>query len=456
MTTLPTYHNHQEILPGMEQGHRSSADNGMGIARFVFFGLLCLTVFVGGSAYWAHQAKLDGAVFADASLVVEGNRKTVQHFDGGIVRTLLVADGDMVVAGQTLLRLESTEIDVTVDVLSSQVGELIVRRARLLAQLKTADAFPLPKMETLLDGALSERHWYASYLTQKELFDTELRARRTEEEILVQRMESLQQEVAGLQEQRDSNTRQSKISETELQSLETLFAKGLVTGNRVSAINAEIERLRGADASLKTAQARAENEIGQLQLTGVSQKALRAEAITTELARIEAQLAEIGPQLSGALERRNRVEVKAPVSGHVVNLAIFTTGGVVRPGQAILEIVPDGEDLIAEARVKTTDIERLEIGQTARVRLTAFEQEEVPEAIGKIAQISADSLQDDRTGEEYFVVQVAMDERQSAQVASLDLVPGMPVGLFVNTGERTALSYLTAPLRDRLQRTFIE
>ena len=140
----------------------------------------------------------------------------------------------------------------------------------------------------------------------------------------------------------------------------------------------------------------------------------------------------------------------------MVNLSVFTSGGVIRPGQTILEIVPDGEDLIVEARVKTTDIENLEIGQTARVRLTAFEQEDIPEAVGKITQISADSLQDDRTGDEYFVVQVAMSEQQPPQVAALDLVPGMPVGLFVNTGERTALSYLSAPLRERLRRAFIE
>ncbi|MEM7056562.1 MAG: HlyD family type I secretion periplasmic adaptor subunit [Pseudomonadota bacterium] len=455
MTMLPIDRNRQEILPGNHQSPRSF-EKGMGITRFVFLGLLCLTIFIGGSIYWAYRAKLDGAIFADASLVVEGNRKSVQHFDGGIVRALLVADGDTVLQGQTLLRLDATEIDVTLDVLSSQAGELIVRRARLLAQVENAKTFPVPDIDMLLDGKLTQAHWYASYVTQKELFDTELRARRTEQQILNQRMASLRQEIAGLQEQRDSNTRQSTISKEELEGLEALFVKGLVTGNRVSAINAEIERLRGADASLKTAQARAENEIDQLKLTLVSQKRLRAEAITTELARIEAQLAEIGPQLSGAIERRNRTEVKAPVSGQIVNLAVFTTGGVIRPGQAILEIVPDGEDLVVEARVKTTDIERLEIGQMARVRLTAFEQEEIPEAIGTIAQISADSLEDDRTGEEYFIVKVAMDDSQPTQVAALDLVPGMPVGLFVNTGERSALSYLTAPLRERLKRTFIE
>ncbi|MEO1494375.1 MAG: HlyD family type I secretion periplasmic adaptor subunit [Pseudomonadota bacterium] len=287
-------------------------------------------------------------------------------------------------------------------------------------------------------------------------FDTERRARRAEREILDQRIQSLREEIAGLQEQRASNARQSSISQDELAGLDTLFKKGLVTGNRISAINVEIERLRGSDASLKTAQARAENEIGQLQLTGISQMRLRAEAITTELAGIEARLAEIGPQLAGALERLSRIEIKAPVSGRIVNLAVFTTGGVIRPGADILEIVPDGEALIVEARVQTTDIESLTIGQSARVQLSAFEQDDIPEALGKIANISADSLKDERSGDDYFIVQVAMDETQPPRIAALDLVPGMPVGLFINTGERTAMSYLTAPLRERLRRTFIE
>lgn len=455
MNTLGNYHGGQEVLEAVDYRRAASSDPSPRIGAYVLVGFLCLAFFIGGAGYWAYQARLDGAVFAEASLVVEGNRKTVQHLDGGIVRSILVTDGDAVVAGQTLLRLDSGEIDVTVDVLSSQFGELTVRRARLLAQLDQAERFDLTALEDL-SQALHENHWYAAYLTQKELFDTELRARRTEEEILSQRIGSLHQEIAGLQEQRDSNARQSQISQTELQGLEALFRKGLVTGNRVSAINVEIERLRGSDASLKTAQARAENEIGQLQLTGISQKRLRAEAITTELAGIEARLAELGPQLSGALERRARIEIKAPVSGRVVNLAVFTAGGVIRPGQALLEIVPDGEELIVEARVRTTDIESLEIGQTARVRLTAFEQDDLPEATGHIARISADSLQDDRTGDDYFVVKVTMDEQQPARIAALELVPGMPVGLFVNTGERTALSYLTQPLRERLQRTFIE
>ncbi|MGD1927197.1 MAG: HlyD family type I secretion periplasmic adaptor subunit [Paracoccaceae bacterium] len=456
MSNVQHYRGHHEMMNSVSYERAERATPEPHIRGFVVLGLLCLVFFFGGAVYWAYKAKLDGAVFAEASLVVDGNRKSVQHLDGGIVRALLVGDGDPVVAGQSLLTLDSTELDVTLDVLSSQAGDLTIRRARLLAQIDDAEAFSRPDVTSLLGGVLPEKHWLTAYLTQKDLFDSELRARKVEEELLAQRMENLRQEVQGLQEQRDSNSRQAKISEEELESLDRLFRKGLVTGNRVSAIKSEIERLRGIDASLKTAQARARNEIGQIKLTGLSQKRLRTEAIATELAGIEAQLTEIGPQLSGALERRNRVEIKAPVSGRVVNLEVFTTGGVIRPGQSILEIVPDGEDLIVEAQVKTSDIESLEVGQTARLQLTAFQQEDVPEATGRIAQISADSLKDDRTGDEFFMVRVHLDERQSPKVATLDLLPGMPVGLFVNTGARTALSYLTQPLRDRLRRTFIE
>ena len=333
MNSLQTYQGHQEVLAAVDYRRSDFSDAAPRIGRYVLLGFLCLSFFVGGAAYWAYKARLDGAVFAEASLVVDGNRKAVQHLDGGIVRAIRVADGDAVEAGQTLISLDSGEIDVTVDVLSSQVGELAIRRARLLAQIAQSSQFDLSSVAALSE-TMHQRHWYPAFLTQKDLFDTELRARRAEEEILDQRIESLMQEISGLQDQRDSNRRQSEISQTELAGLEELFRKGLVTGNRVSAINVEIERLRGVDASLKTAQARAQNEIGQLELTGISQKRLRAEAITTELAGIEARLAELGPQLSGATERLARVEIKAPVSGPLELLKLCAMGRINRDADA--------------------------------------------------------------------------------------------------------------------------
>lgn len=423
------------------------------IGRFVLSGLIVAALFVGGSTYWAASSKLDGAVVAPASFVVEGNRKTVDHLDGGIVRAIHVADGDMVEAGQPLFDLDSTDIDVELDVLGSQLGELGVRQERLLAQI---GANPFDRMIVERAINIPMIHWDASFRTQKQLFDTEARARASEAAIMDQRIVSLDAQIDGLEEQRASNAAQLAITQTELAGLRTLLEKGLVAVPRLNAREIEIERLRGEDAALRTRQAQLRDQIGELRLSSLGQQTLRDEAIATEIASVQARAAALRPQYAGTMERLRRVSVTAPVSGRVVNMTALTAGGVIRPGAPVLDIVPSGGALLLEARVGTGDVDSLRIGQATRIRLSAFEQGDIPEATGQIITISADSLEDDRTGEPYFLARIALDETQPAAVAALDLLPGMPADLFIGTGERTALNYLVRPLTDRLAKAFVE
>ncbi|MCG7521572.1 HlyD family type I secretion periplasmic adaptor subunit [Ruegeria sp. Ofav3-42] len=432
------------------------ADGSSGIKRYVLFGLLTLGAFVGGSAYWAFASKLDGAVVAPASFVVEGDRKTVEHLDGGIIDSILVADGEFIKAGQPLVRLDSTEIDVELSVLGSQLGELSVRRARLLAQMSGNELFDEPTALAGFREGMDRLHWVSPYVTQKQLFDAEARARRTEAQINAQRIQGLRNQIAGLNEQRGATQNQIDITQVELSNLQSLLAKGLVAVTRVSARQIELERLGGVDASLRTQIAQSEDQVQELQLSLISQQKLRDEVIAGELAVVDAQLDLIRSQFMGVSERQKRTQVLAPTSGRVVNLAVSTTGGVIRPGEPIMDIVPANQALIVEARINTGDIDKLQIGQTTRVRLSAFAQADVPEASGRIFDISADALEDDRTGEPYFKARVKLDADQPIEVAALDLVPGMPADLFVNTGERAVISYLSQPIRDRLAKTFIE
>ena len=434
----------------------ADADALSSIKGFVFFGLTVLALFGGGAFYWAMTSKLDGAIVAPASFAVEGNRKTVEHLEGGIVREILVRDGDFVEAGQTLVTLDSTDLDVDLDVITSQMNALEIRRARLLAQFYDQPDFTQQAVAELLKDGVSPGDWGAAFVAQKQLFDAEQRARQTEAAILTQRVSGLQDQIAGLDEQRSSNARQLAISDIELTTLETLQDKGLVGVSRVNAIRLDIERLTGADAGLRAQQRQASNEINALRLTAINQAERREEAITSELAAVEAQLAVVAPQYQGAAERLKRIVVTAPVSGRVVGLSVFTDGGVVRPGAPILDIVPENEALIIEARVATVDIEKLFIGQKTRVQLSAFDLAEVPEAQGRIIDISADSFEDDRSGQDYYLAKVRLDQAQSQEVAALSFLPGMPADVFVNTGEKTALAYLAQPIKDRLARTFIE
>lgn len=429
---------------------------GVGIKGFVFVGLLVAASFIGGSSYWATASKLDGAVVAPATFVVEGNRKTVEHLDGGIVRTIAVSNGDLVEAGQTLLELDSTDLGVDLDVIKNQLSDLMVRRARLLAQLQGAENFTADDVATSLSVSLDPADWNTVYVTQKLLFDAERRSRVAEKAVMEQRVAGLEDQIRGVQAQRESNRRQLDITSQELVDLQSLLDKGLVATARVNARRVEVERLNGVDASLATQETQARNQINELRLTATGTQRLRDETASNELALVEASLTSLAPQYLGASERLKRVAITAPVSGRVVEMTVFTAGGVVRPGMPILDIVPADQPLVIEARVNTGDIEKLFVGQSSRIRLSVFDQGEVPEATGQIINISADSLEDERTGQYYYVAQVKLDDEQTEQVAALDLVPGMPADLFVNTGERTALSYLAQPLSERLARTFIE
>lgn len=452
LTPKPT----QSVLVLEDYNRIQTKKQGAGISGFVFLGALVVAGFLGGAAYWATASKLDGAVVAPASFVVEGNRKTVEHIDGGIVRDIRVSNGDLVEAGQVLLELDNTDLGVELDVITSQLRDLSVRRARLLAQLQRAETFDQSDVANALRVPLERATWLSAYSTQKLLFDAEKRSRTAEDALTEQRVSSLEDQMRGLQAQRASNARQLDIVRQELSNLETLLDKGLIAVARVNARRVEAERLTGVDAVLHAQEAQSRNEISALRLATIATQTLRDEAASTELAQIEASLATLEPQYTGAVERLKRVAILAPVSGRVVEMTVFTSGGVIRPGAPILDIVPLDEPLVVEARVNTADIEKLYVGQSSRVRLSAFDQGDVPEAQGTIVGISADSLEDERTGQFYYVARVKLDDEQTSDVAALDLVPGMPADLFVNTGERTALSYLTQPLSDRLARTFIE
>ncbi len=456
MTSALTPLGQTSLMPLEDYNRVQQKAPGSGIFWFILVGVLVIVAFIGGTTYWAITSKLDGAVVAPASFVVEGNRKTIQHLDGGIVSSILVKNGDLVEAGQTLLELDSTDLGVDLDVIESQISDLSVRRARLVAQLKGTQMFEQADVARSLRMALDQAVWSDAYVTQKLLFEAEQRSRQAEDALSRQRIANLEDQVHGLQAQRASNTRQLEITQQELGNLQTLLAKGLVAAVRVNARRVEVERLHGVDAALQTQEAQARNEISELRLATLGAQTVRDQAASTELAQIEAALATLEPQYVGATERLKRIAITAPVSGRVVEMSVFTTGGVVRPGAPILDIVPSDQPLVVEARVNTADIEKLYVGQSSRIRLSAFDQGDVPEAEGRIVDISADSLEDERTGQYYYLARVELDAEQPQEVASLDLVAGMPADLFVNTGERTALTYLTQPLSERLARTFIE
>ena len=434
----------QDLLPAAE-----TVRDGLG--PYVWFGLLVLLGLIGGLAGWSVTAKLDGAVIVPGTFTVESSRKTVQHLEGGVVSQILVGEGDLVRKGQALLRLDSTIDRANLGVVESQLDELLARRARLLAESRDAEALEFP-FELL--GRRSDPDVVVILAGQKELFVARRSSREAEAALLRQRISRFQEEIAGVQAQRASNRREIAIVEKELDGLRRLFEKGYATITRLLALERAAERIRGEIAEHNASIARARNGIEELKLERIQSARDFREAATAELRQIEPQIATLKERQVAAAQRLERVEVKAPQDGIVVGLQVNTIGGVIRAGDAILDLVPAGEDLVIEARVPTADVDRVAEGQTSRVRLTAFDQATTPEVAGEVIAVSADSFEDESSGARYYNARIRLSDKDRWSKEGIDLVPGMPAEVFIQTGSRTALSYFVKPLTDRLSRTF--
>ncbi|WP_282607075.1 HlyD family type I secretion periplasmic adaptor subunit [Pelagibius sp. Alg239-R121] len=424
-----------------------------GLGVYVWVGLILLIGLVGGLVGWSVTAKLDGAVVVPGTFTVESSRKTVQHLEGGIISELLVGEGDLVRQGQVLLRLDSTIDRANLGVVEGQLDELLARRARLRAESRgiEAIAFPSLLLERRGDPAVE-----AILAGQEELFFVRRASRAGQAELVQQRIARFREEIAGVQAQRVSSKREIAFVDEELVGLRKLYKKGYATLSRVLSLEREAERIRGEVAGHNASIARARNGIEELKLElAQADRDLREEA-TAELRLTEPQIASLQERQVAAAQRLKRVEVTAPQDGVVVGLEVNTIGGVIRPGDAILDLVPADEDLVIEARIPTDDVDRIAQGQASRVRLTAFDQSTTPEVTGEVIAVSADSFTDEVSGTRYYNARIRLTDEENWSENGIELVPGMPAEIFIQTGSRTALSYFVKPLTDRLSRTFTD
>jgi len=421
------------------------------ISKHVVFASLVMLMLVGGLGGWAAMASLQGAVIAPGTFVVERNVKKVQHNYGGIVSEINVKNGDLVEAGQVLLRLDPTQILAEIGIIKSQIIELTARRARLSAERDNLPTvvFPTGFIEQSSDAR-------AAADGEVRLFEENSRTRESQKEQLRLRVEQLEEEIRGLSAQRDAKNGEIKIIRQELAQVRNLYDKQLTAVSRVYAMQREEQRLSGELGGLIAQIARAKGQISEIkvQILAVDENA-RAQA-QRELRMIEAKLPELAERETAALDRLRRVDIRAPQKGIVHELAVHTIGGVVTAAEQIMLIVPEEDNLTIEARIAPTDVDQVVVGRPAKLRLSAFNQQTTPEVTGRVIQVSADVTVDPKTGQNYYLARLEMDERKLRAIGDVTLVPGMPVEVFISTGERTALSYLAKPLMDQMNRAFRE
>lgn len=412
------------------------------VRKHLFFSLFVTIFVVIGIGGWATFTEISGAVVSSGTVVVESNIKQVQHREGGIVRQINVKDGDLVDSGDLLLSLDDTVTRANLAVITKQLRELTAQELRLEAERDELKAISWPeeRIESLGD---IERG-------QQLLLEARQNSKDGRKNQLEEQIRQFNKQSEGLEAQVTAKESEIELIKEELADLDGLLNKQLVSKSRVSALRREQARLSGEYGDLIAQIARTKEAISERQIQILQiEESYRAEVLE-QLQEARSRIAQLEEQKIAAEDELTRVDIVAPRSGFVHQLSVHTIGGVVAPGETVMQIVPREDQLIIEAQVQPVDIDQLAPGQVARIRFPSFDQRTTPELNAKLLTVAADLTQDERTGLSYYTAKLIIDDTELEKLGSQTLVPGMPVETFLQTGERTVLSYLVKPVTDQI------
>jgi HlyD family secretion protein len=412
--------------------------------------VLLLVVGVGG---WAATVQISGALIAQGSIVVDQNVQKVQHPTGGIVGELRVRDGDRVKAGDILVRLDETVMRANLAIITKGLNELSARKARLEAERDGAETITFPPA---LLAQVDDADAVSAVSSERKLFQLRRAERLGQKAQLQQRMRQLNEEIGGIEAQQSAKAQEMTLIERELAGVRDLYARNLVQLTRLTQLEREVARLGGERAQLVAGAAQAKGKIAEINLQILQIDQNLSSEVAKELRDIDGKIGEFVERKVTAEDQLRRTDIRAPQAGVVFQSAVHTIGGVITAGDPIMLIVPDADKLQVEAKVNPQDIDQLQIGQRAVLRFSAFNSRTTPEVDGEVTRVSADTSTDQRTGQSYYTIRIALPPETVTQLGDVRLLPGMPVEAFVQTGERTVISYLMKPLHDQFMRAFRE
>ncbi len=422
--------------------------------RPLLLGFVTLALLVGGFGGWSMLTTIAGAVVAPGVVEVSRHRQVVQHPEGGVVAEILVADGDLVAAGAPLVRLDGTLIRSELTIVESQFFEILARRGRLEAERDGADTILFaPELAAL---AATHADIHALMEGQQRLFEARATSQANEALQLAQRGDQIGNQIDGIDAQSVALSQQVDLIEQELTDQRALLDKGLAQAGRVLALRREEARLNGQVGELAAGRAEAEGRRAEIAIEIVKLSSRRREEALTQLRDLGYRELELAERRRALAEQIGRLEITAPVSGIVHALALTTPRAVLRPADPVLYLIPQDRPLLIAARIAPINVDEVTIGQTVSLRFAAFDSRTAPEILGTIARLSADALVDEATGAAYYRAEVVLESDQQARLGSLTLIPGMPVEVFVRTGDRTPMAYLIKPLADYFNRAFRE
>ncbi len=419
------------------------------LPRLFRSGYVIIGIVFGGLLAWSFLAPFEGAVVASGSVTVESEQKAVQHLEGGIVEAIHVREGDHVDAGTTLIELSGAQTRARLAALENRLAELAAREARLSAEAGETDTIkPRPELADLPGLA-------ARLDAQASLMQARRETRENTAGVLENRIHQLRTRAGGLRDQVAANQEEAAVIASEMADLQGLYKKGLAPRTRILALQRGRSSLEGARAGLTSEIATTQVRIGETRIELDRLKSDFRETAMAELSEVRAEMSELIEERVVARDRLDRLVISAPGAGHVIGVRAHTVGGVISPGEPVMFIVPEDEALVATVRVSPADIDKVHPGQSARLRFSAFSQDETPEIEAEVLTVSADALTDETSGLRYYEAVVAIPADALA-AGQLELRPGMPVEVMLQTGSRSVISYLFKPLSDATQRTFRE
>ena len=406
-----------------------------------------------GAGGWAATTQIAGAVVANGTVIVDSNVKKVQHQTGGIVAEIRVHEGEHVLAGDVLVRLDDTQLRATYGIVTKDLDGLLAQQARLEAERE--GGAKLVFAPTLLARA-SDPDVAKVMASEQRLFDLRRSSQAGQKAQLRQRIDQMKNQIKGMAGQIDAKTREIALIAKEIETDRALVRDNLLPQTILTQMERDAARADGDRGQLVDAIAQAQGKIAETELQILQVDQDTRTQVGKELADVQAKISEQSQRKLASEDQLSRVEIRAPLDGWVHELTAHTVGGIIAAGESIMQIVPDSDMLAVEAKVAPNDIDQTRVGQPATLRFSSFNLQSTPELNGQVSLVSADLTREERTGASYYTIRIALAPAEVARLGSLKLVPGMPVEAFLGTGDRTALSFLLKPLRDRAAGAFRE
>lgn len=421
--------------------------------RFRRLGLAILLVAFGGFGTWAVTAKLAVAVVAPGSVSIESFKRTVQHLEGGIVREILVEDGDRVEAGEPLIVLSDTQARAQLDIARSQYLINRAMEVRLLAEQKGDEELAFP--EELTESGRDRVQEVLA--VQRSLFASRRQSLNGTLASLDEQANQMREQVAGLEAQVDVSERRIRSLRGEAEDFRSLFREGLGDNQRLRELERLILQNEGQVAQNRSEIASLKSRISENAMKKELQRQEFQSEVGEQLRNAQSNIAEAEERITSLTDQVQRTTITSPASGTVVGLKVHTRGAVIRPGDPVMDIVPSGDGFVVEARVPNRDIDHIYIGQPANIRFSAFNQRLTNEIDGEVIHVSADSFEDEATGQMYYKARVRVTEEGKKDMNErMQLLSGMPAEVMIRTGERTFASYIAKPISDMLARAMQE